>query len=378
MRRERPTTTRIVRPSEGPRPHAAPRVFSSRSLSLSPSQPTMFLALHRSLVDAPFFAQRLAPEHAPAASDEAEPAEARAAAATVAALAEPVAASAAETGAAHHCSSLAAPPSPSSPSPSLVLLAGGLAACVATDPATRFAEADAPPVLRAAALVVGAFDNEAEVAREYSLELETGNPTEDDLAAMVLDLYGRNFEDESGDSSDEPAALLGMLSGSWAIALVGERPTPRAGGGTATGLHVVVARSSGLPPGRGVGGGGGETERGGRDDDDEEDEPLRPPPPLYWGTSGECLVVSSTPQEGLSPFPAGCFYESTPSPPPAQTSGRGGGERAFRIDQFCRTAASAKTREVVVSAASSGGGGGGSCGALRYKSKSGKDICVNE
>ena len=121
----------------------------------------------------------------------------------------------------------------------------------------------------------------------------------------------------------------------------------------------------------------------GEDDEGEDDEerpssaptaPLPPPPPLFWGPSennAECLVVSSAPGPGLSPFPAGCFFESLPE-------GENGGGKS-RLDNFCRRAASRATREVLVS--SSGGSGGGAAGLvrpLRYKTKSGKDLKVVE
>lgn len=127
------------------------------------------------------------------------------------------------------------------------------------------------------------------------------------------------------------------------------------------------------------------------DEDDEEEEgggeggekpsgaaaALAPPPPLLWGVpenNPECLVISSTPQPGLSPFPAGCFYESSPSSFPSSASE---GSKS-RIDQFSRRAASKATREVLV--ARGGGGGGGRAGVrpLQYKTRSGKDLKVVE
>lgn len=372
----------------------------------------MFLALHRSLVDAPFFAAAAAEDptalppralpSSPSSPSSAAATAAAAAAAAVDAAVEPAAAAAAESGAAHHSSTTS---SSTAPSPSVVRIASGLAAVVATEPGTRAAEADAFPVLRAVVLFVGSISNEKELAREYSFEMATGDPEEDNLAATILDLYGKNFADESGDSSDEPAALLSMLRGSWALAVVSERgggsPPSSCGGGT--GLHVIVARSS-------VNGKGGEKSKEGEGDEMEEDDgsddgsdggdaeeaggapsaaaasalpPHPPPPPLFWGVSEaspECLVVSSTPQPGLSPFPAGCFFESSPS-----SEGESGGKSAtWRLDQFSRTGfASKATREVSVAAPSprGGGAGAGMAGIVRplryiYKTRSGKDLKV--
>ena len=241
----------------------------------------------------------------------------------------------------------------------------------------------------------------AEVAREYSFEMATGDPEEDDLAATVLDLYGKNFADESGDSSDEPAALLSMLRGSWALAVVGERAAPAGNGGGGnggTGLHVIVARSANGK----VGGGADEMEEEEEeeaevDDDDDDDDDgeasaatAPSPPPLFWGLSEsqECLLVSSTPQPGLSPFPAGCFYESSPASfsSAEEEGGSGGGEAKkknalCRIDQFSRRFASKATREVLVAAApvpSPRGGEGGIVRPLQYKTRSGKDLKVVE
>ena len=346
----------------------------------------MFLALHRSLVDAPFFAadSPLRPRPAPSSpSSPASPSSAAAAAAAeaVAAAAAPAAAAAAEAGAAHHS------PAASSASPSVVRLASGLAAAVATEPNTMAAEADSPPVLRAAVLFVGRISNEKELAREYSFEMATGDPSEDDLAATFLDLYGKNFADESGDSSDEPAALLPMLKGNWALAVVGERASSSIGG---MGLHVIIARSSNgkEETAKEGGGGGDEMEKDGDDGDEEggggeeeksSDAATLPPPPLFWGVPEnhpECLVISSTPQPGLSPFPAGCFYESSP-PPSSSEGGDGGNRRATsRIDQFSRRAASKATREVVVAVSPSRGGAG--IRPLQYKTRSWKDLKVVE
>lgn len=347
----------------------------------------MFLALHRSLVDAPFFAARETPS-SPSSSSLAVAAEA------VAAAAAAPAAAAAEAGAAHHSSSSSLS---SSPSPSVVRLASGLAAVVATEPRTRAAEADSPPVLRAAVLFVGRISNEKELAREYSFEMATGDPNEDDLAATVLDLYGKNFADESGDSSDEPAALLSMLRGSWALAVVAERAVPSSSSSSSsgvssssTGLHVIVARSSnGKEEAKKEGGEDDEME----EDEEEEDEVEKPssalappaPPPLYWGVTEnnpECLVISSTPQPGLSPFPAGCFYESSPvSATSASEDGsrrNGNVKNVSRLDNFSRRAASKATREVLVAVPSPRGGGTGVIRPLQYKTRSGKDLKVVE
>lgn len=337
----------------------------------------MFLALHRSLVDAPFFAAdapaRAAPSSPSAAATEA--------AAAVDAAVEPAAAAAAEAGAAHH--------STTSSSPSVVRLASGLAAAVATEPRTRAAEADAAPVLRAAVLLVGSVRNEAELAREYSFEMATGDPDEDDLAATVLDLYARGFADESGDASDEPAALLAMLRGSWVLAVVAEKALSPGSCGGGTGLHVIVARSA-AANGKNVKEAADDDEMEEAEDDgdgdesgeDGEEERKETPPPLFWGVTEnnpDALVVSSTPQPGLSPFPAGCFYESSPvSSSSEEEGGSGGGGKTThcRIDQFSRRFASKATREVVV--APGGGGAAGIVRPLRYKTRSGKDLKVVE
>lgn len=356
----------------------------------------MFLALHRSLVDAPFFGSAAAgaaadpglpPRAAPSSSSPSPPSAAAAAAAAEAAAAvdaavEPAAAAAAESGAAHHSATS------STTSPSVVRLSSGLAAAVATEPNTRAAEADSFPVLRACVLFVGSISNEGELAREYSFEMATGDPDEDDLASTFLDLYGRDFADEAGDSSDEPAALLSMLKGSWALAVVAER----ASAGSCAGLHVIVARSSSNGNGKKEGAkkeGGDEMEEEDDDDESGEDAPSAaalPPPPLFWGvnpSNPECLIVSSTPQRGLTPFPAGCFYESSPAPSSSSSEGDGGKKNAnWRLDQFSRRSASKSTREVLVAVPSPRGGGGGAgtgiIRPLRYKTRSGKDLKVVE
>jgi hypothetical protein len=252
-----------------------------------------------------------------------------------------------------------------------------------------------------AVALAGGITNAAEVAALYGAELSSDGEEEEGTGGvrapagagtgaaaatdLLLDAFMRGFADECGDGSDQPSTFLASLKGGWAAVVVarGEDGGGGGGGGDGNGgCHVIIARGRGPSPPTAAEGAGEEDE----DEDDDDDGGLGPPP-LFWGVVDGAVVVATTPalspgQAGgtaatLSPFPAGCVFESgrpgAPGAPPSLSDFTRPSPAARRVTplpkrdsrgRLCGFAYHSKSGRDLASAGGGGVGGGGGSEAM--------------